>query len=66
MLRVMQDVMKNFVRNSPGIWTCLHTTTIRHVTVPSGGRVFLHMPIDGIDVAQLLEDEYLKSRKSQL
>ena len=56
------DLMLNFRRNSPGIWTCLHTTKIRHVTLHSGGRVFVGMPIDGIDVAQLLENEYDKSR----
>jgi len=50
--------IQNFKRERPGVWTCLRTTTIKHVTIPSGIRLFAGSPVDGIDVAQMLEEAH--------
>jgi hypothetical protein len=56
----MNDHLKRFKRELPGLWTCLTTTTIGGVTIPSGARLIAGVPYDGVDVAALLEQEYAK------
>jgi hypothetical protein len=56
----VENIIKHFQREQSGVWTCLTTTTVAGVTVPSGARVLVGSPMDGIDVAQLLEEEYAK------
>jgi hypothetical protein len=53
-----------FKRERPGVWTCIHATTIGHVTIPSGVRLYAGSPVDGIDVARMLEEAYDKQRRS--
>ena len=58
----MREIIKHFHREQWGAWTCLTTTSVAGVTVPSGARVLAGSPMDGVDVAQLLEQEYAKQQ----
>lgn len=59
----MNDYLKHFKRELPGLWTCLSTVSIDGVTIPSGARVIAGVPYDGVDVAALLEQEYASEQK---
>jgi hypothetical protein len=59
----MNDHLKHFKRELPGLWTCLTTVTIRGVTIPSGARVIAGVPYNGVDVAELLEQEHANQQK---
>lgn len=52
--------MKHFKRELPGLWTCLTTTAVGGVTIPSGARVIAGVLHNGVDVGGLLEAEYAK------
>jgi hypothetical protein len=56
----MNDHLKHFKRELPGLWTCLTTCTIGGVTIPSGARIIAGVPYDGVDVAERLEQEYAR------
>jgi len=58
----MKDFIKHFKRERAGVWTCLTTTTITGVAIPSGARILAGTPIDGVDVGQLLETHYAQER----
>jgi len=58
----VENIIKHFKRQQPGVWTCLTTTTVASVTVPSGARLFVGSLMDGIDLAQLLEEQYAKQQ----
>jgi hypothetical protein len=58
----MNDIVRNFKREKPGLWTCLNTTTINGVAIPSGARVLAGTLYDGVDVGAVLEQEYKKQR----
>lgn len=60
----MRNILKYFTRQQPGAWTCLSTISIAGVTVPSGARLLAGAPIDGVDVVQLLEQEYANQQSS--
>jgi hypothetical protein len=55
--------MKRFTRDRAGVWTCLRSATVGIVTMPSGARVVQGWPYDGVDFAQLLEDEYANQQR---
>ena len=55
--QLMNDHLKHFKRELPGLWTCLRTVSIGGVTIPSGARVIAGVPYEGVDVATLLEQE---------
>jgi hypothetical protein len=59
----MNDHLKHFKRELPGLWTCLTTFTIGGVTIPSGARVISGVPYNGVDVGELLEQEYARQHK---
>lgn len=59
----MNNHLKHFKRELPGLWTCLTTVTIDGVTIPSGARVIAGVPYDGVDIATLLEQEYANAQK---
>ena len=61
----MQNLIKHFARERPGVWTCLTPVTVGTVTIPSGIRVLAGTSIDGVDVGQLLDDEYAKQQAEQ-
>jgi hypothetical protein len=56
----MNDHQKHFKRELPGLWTCLTTTSIGGVIIPSGARLSAGVPYEGVDVAALLEQEYAR------
>jgi hypothetical protein len=58
----MEDFIKHFKRERAGVWTCLTTSTVTGVAIPSGARILAGTPIDGIDVGQLLEAHYARER----
>jgi hypothetical protein len=58
----MNDSIKHFKREMPGVWTCLTAVTIDGVAIPSAARIFAGTPIDGIDVGQLLEAQYAQAQ----
>ena len=62
----MNDSIKHFKRERPGVWTCLTTTTITGVAIPSGARIFAGTPIDGVDVGQLLEACHVQERDKNI
>lgn len=55
---------ERFKRERPGVWTCIQATTIGHVTIPSGVRLYAGWPVDGIDVAQMLEEAHAKQQRT--
>ena len=59
----MDNHLKHFKRELPGLWTCLTTVSIGGVTIPSGARVIAGMPYNGVDVGALLELEYASAHK---
>ena len=59
----MENLIKHFARERPGVWTCLTPMTVAGVAIPSGVRVVAGTPIDGVDVGQFLEEEYAKQRQ---
>lgn len=58
----MNNHLKHFKRELPGLWTCLTTVTIGGVTIPSGARVIAGVPYQGVDVGVLLEQEYASAQ----
>jgi hypothetical protein len=56
----MQDFMKHFKREQDGVWSCITTASIGSVTIPSGARIKVGTTFDGVDVGQLLEQEYAR------
>jgi hypothetical protein len=60
---LMKEHLQHFKRELPGLWTCLTTVSIAGVTIPSGARVIAGVPYNGVDVAELLEQEYAKEQK---
>jgi hypothetical protein len=60
----MDDHLKHFKRELPGLWTCLTTAAIGGVTIPSGARLIAGVPYDGVDVAALLERQYAARQKA--
>ena len=54
----MNDHLRHFKRELPGLWTCLSTSSIGGVTIPTGARVIAGVLYEGVDVAALLEQEY--------
>jgi hypothetical protein len=56
----MKDLLKNFKRQRAGVWTCLTTTTVGGVTIPSGASIRAGTPYDGVDFGKLLEEEHAK------
>jgi hypothetical protein len=56
----MRDFMKHFKREQDGVWSCITTASIGSVTIPSGARIKVGTTFDGVDVGQLLEQEYAK------
>ena len=61
----MENLIKHFARERPGVWTCLTPATVAGVAIPSGIRVLAGTRIDGVDVGQLLEEEYAKQEENR-
>ena len=59
----MNDHLKHFKRELPGLWTCLTSVSIDGVAIPSGALFIAGVPYEGVDVAALLEQEYAKQQK---
>lgn len=59
----MNNHLKHFKRELPGLWTCLKTVSIGGVTIPSGARVIAGVAYRGVDVGALLEQEYASAHE---
>jgi hypothetical protein len=60
----MNNHLKHFKRELPGLWTCLSTASIGGVTIPSGVRIIAGVPYQGVDVGALLEQEYANQHRA--
>jgi hypothetical protein len=64
----VQDFIKSFVRDAAGAWRCVHSATL---DLPSGriqvnpGSVFVKgTRFMNVDLAQLLDEQYLRNRST--
>ena len=63
----MEQFVKHFVREAPGEWSCLEPATLDLLTgrvqVTPGSRFVRGTTFMGIDLAELLEEQYQKDEK---
>lgn len=62
----MQDFARRFVRETPGVWTCVEPAELNspagRMQVAPGTRFIRGTRFMGVDVAQLLEEHYNRMR----
>ena len=64
----MQDFATRFVREKLGVWTCVEPAELNlpagRMQVAAGTRFIRGTPFMGVDVAQLLEEHYDRTRRA--
>ncbi len=63
----MKHFIKNFVRDAPGVWTCLSRATLDlpsgRIQVAPGTRVTRGTLFMGVELAKLLDEMYEKDQR---
>jgi len=62
----LQQFIKSFLREAPGVWACIAPATWAgppRVQVTPGKRFTRGNTFMGVDLAQLLDDQYEKERR---
>jgi len=61
----MQQFIKHFVRDAPGVWTCVRPASLDlpggRIQVAAGTTFTLGTKFMGVELAKLLEEHYQKA-----
>jgi hypothetical protein len=65
----MDELIKHFRREGPGVWMCLHPTTLNlpegRIQVAPGTRFTIGTRFMNVELARLLDEEYRRSARAR-